>query len=324
MSDTHAGHKELSFVVTFSHPHTGATAHVQEETHPIQQAAEMFAAGVAKRTHGELNIKLFPTSTLYSQQETIEKTMRGILDISAFTQGILDKYVNVLAMVMLPFLFDGYAHAYRVLDGAFAEWSASLLRQKQLAFLSNWEWGFRHLTNNVRPIHVPADLKGLNIRMPLRETNIRMFLEVCEATPVELDLCDVHEALKQNRADGQENPLEVLYRFKFYEVQKYLSLTHHSYNCMMHVMSLKSWNKLPPEQQHIVQDESRKAGDFLRRAIRDDERQLLEKLRAKGMLIVEPDIAAFRAMTQPAYQSVKNFVGADVFEKFMRLVEQER
>ena len=315
------GRKELSFMVLFSGSQDDSAA----EVHPIRQAASIFAESVERRTDGEVTVKIHSVNTLYTQQETLEKAARGIIDMGMATQGALDKYVNTFALVMMPFLYDGYEHAYRVLDGPFKEWVAPLLEQQNMIYLANWEWGFRNITNNVRPIQTPDDVKGLKVRTPPGEAELRAVMEACGADVTEIDLPDLHAALERGSIDGEENPLEVIYRFKFYEVQKYLSLTRHVYNCMVHVMSLRTWKKLTNDQQQVLLEESQKAGNFLRQAIQAEEKKLLTSLQGKGMEIIEsPEIPAFRAVMEPAYTRMQEYVGEENVEKFMEMVESLR
>ncbi len=315
------GRKDLSFLVLFS----GSRGELEFEVHPIQTAAAMFAKAVERRTKGEIRVTVHPINTLYSQSETLEKTARGIIDMCTATQGVLDKYVKAFALVMMPFIYDGYDHVYRVLDGPFKDWVAPLLEKEKLVFLADWEWGFRNITNNVRPVDSSNDVKGLRLRTPPGEQNLRAVMEACGATVTEIALPDLYEALEQGIVDGEENPVEVIYRFKLYEVQKYLSLTHHVYNCMVHIMSLKTWEKLTPEQQQIITEESKKAGDFFRKAIRNEEVDLIKKLKEKGMeIITNPDIAAFRAAIRPAYKRIAEYAGEENVKNFMNMVELTR
>jgi tripartite ATP-independent transporter DctP family solute receptor len=313
--------RELSFVVLFS----GERDDRSSEVHPIQQAAAMFAEAVERRTNGEITVQVHSVHTLYSQLETLEKAVRGIIDMCTATQGVLDKYVKVFALVMMPFIYDGYDHVYRVLDGPFKEWVAPLLEKEKLVFLADWEWGFRNITNNVRPVNSANDVKGLKLRIPPGEQNLRAVMEACGATVTEIALPDLYEALEQGIVDGEENPVEVIYRFNLYEVQKYLSLTRHVYNCMVHVMNLKAWNKLTPEQQQILTEESQKAGNFLRKAIQTEEIDLLKKLKEKGMeIIISPDIKTFRAMMEPAYKQIGAYIGEENVKNFMEMVNAAR
>jgi TRAP-type C4-dicarboxylate transport system substrate-binding protein len=135
---------------------------------------------------------------------------------------------------------------------------------------------------------------------------------------------ELYMALKQGVVDGQENPLAVIYHFKIYEVQKYLALTRHVYNSMVHVMSLKTRKKLTPYQQKVILEESKRAGDFFRKAIQDEEADLIKKLKEKGMVITKPDISKFRAVMDPAYERIGKYAGEENVEIFRKMVDAAR
>jgi tripartite ATP-independent transporter DctP family solute receptor len=297
--------------------------HYAAETHPGHKAAVMFAKALEKRTNGELTVKIYPANALGSPPEVLEQNKLGVIDMSLPTQGALDKYVKAFAVVMLPFVYDGYEHAYRVLDGPFMDWVAPMLEKENLVFLSNWEWGFRNITNKIRPVNTPEDVKGLKIRVP-PEIQLQAAMEACGAVVTKIAFPELYMALKQGVVDGQENPLAVIYHFKLYEVQKYLALTRHVYNSMVHVMSRKTWEKLTPYQQKVVLEESKRAGTFFRNAIQEEEADLIEKLKAEGMEITKPDIAAFRAVMGPAYERIGEYAGEDNVKRFMKMVEDAR
>lgn len=298
-------------------------AHYAEESHPAHQACLMFAEAVKDRTHGAITVKIYPNNALGSPPEILEQNKLGAIDMSLPTQGALDKYVKPFSVVMLPFVFDGYEHAWRVLDGPFMKWTAPMLESQNLVFLSNWEWGFRNVTNNVRPVYSPADMKGLKMRTP-PEIQLQAAMEACGAVVTKIAFNELYNALKQGVVDGEENPLAVIYHFKFYEVQKYLALTHHVYNSMVHVMSKATWDKLTPEQQVIIKEESRRAGQWFRHTMVKEEASLVDKLKEKGMVITHPEIAKFRAAMKPAYERIGEYAGKENVEKFLKMVEEER
>ncbi len=297
--------------------------HYAAETHPGHKATLMFADAVKKRTGGAITCKIYPANQLGSPPEVLEQNVLGAIDMSLPTQGALDKYVKAFAVVMLPFVYDGYDHVYRVLDGPFMDWLAPELEKENLVFLSNWEWGFRNITNRVRPVYTPDDVKGLKLRTP-PEIQLQAAMEACGAVVTKIAFPELYMALKQGVVDGQENPLAVIYHFKIYEVQKYLALTRHVYNSMVHVMSLKTWKKLTPYQQKVILEESKRAGNFFRQAIQDEEADLIKNLKGKGMVITEPDISKFRAVMDPAYERRGKYAGEESVAKFREMVEAVR
>jgi tripartite ATP-independent transporter DctP family solute receptor len=297
--------------------------HYAAETHPGHKATLMFADAVAKRTGGAVTVKIYPNNALGSPPEVLEQNKMGAIDMSLPTQGALDKYVREFSVVMMPFVYDGYEHCWRVLDGPFMDWVAPKLEKQNLVFLSNWEWGFRNVTNNQRPVTTPADMKGLKVRTP-PELQLQAAMEACGAVVTKIAFPELYQALKQGVVDGQENPLAVIYHFKIYEVQKHLALTRHVYNSMVHVMSKTSWDKLNKDQQQIVQEESRKAGQWFRDEMVKEEKDLVQKLKDKGMAVTEPDIAQFRGAMKPAYERIGEYAGKENIDKYLKMVEEAR
>ena len=297
--------------------------HFANAEHAGNKAVLMFADGVAKRTNGEITVESYPNNELGNPPEVLEQNIFGVIDMSLPTQGQLAKYSKKFGCVMLPFAYDGYDHAYRVLDGPFLEWADKDLRDAGLIFLSNWEWGFRNLTNSVRPINKPDDVKGLKIRTPPELSN-QSAMEALGATVQTIGFSELPMALKQGVVDGQENPVSVIYAFKIYETQKYLAMTGHTYNSMVHVLSKKTWDKLSFRQQQIIRVESKKAGDFMRKTLRDAEADKIGKLEKLGMSVTRPNVALFKAKMGPAYERMKASVGASNLKYFLKIVEQEK
>ncbi len=297
--------------------------HFAADSHPGNIASKMFADAVEKRTNGQIKITIYPNNALGSPPEVLEQNILGAVDMSLPTQGQLGKYSQKFNCVMLPFIYDSYAHADKVLDGKFIPWATPDLEAAGLVFLSNWEWGFRNLTNNVRPVNNPADVKGLKIRTP-PELPTQAAMEALGAVVATINFNELQMALKQGVVDGQENPVAVIYSNKLYETQKYLAMTGHNYNTMVHVISKKVWDQLTPEQKTIVKEESKKAGDWMKKAVRDDEANQLKQLKESGMEITYPDKAKFKAMMGPAYDRMKPIAGEENIKVFMKMVDEAR
>ena len=132
------------------------------------------------------------------------------------TQGQLDKYDKAFAAIMLPFIFNGPADAFPILDGPAMDWLAPLAEKQGFVLLRNWDYGFRNVTNSVRPINGPDDVKGLKIRTP-PELQIQASMEALGASVQAIDFKELYLALSQKLVDGEENPIAVIYFNKFYE-----------------------------------------------------------------------------------------------------------
>ena len=295
--------------------------HFAADSHPGNLASKMFAEGVEKRTNGQIKVTIYPNNALGSPPEVLEQNILGAVDMSLPTQGQLGKYSKKFNCVMLPFAFKDYAQADKVLDGPFLKWAVPDLDKAGLVFLSNWEWGFRNLTNSKRPVKVPADVKGLKIRTP-PELPTQAAMEALGAVVATINFNELQMALKQGVVDGQENPIAVIYSNKIYETQKYLTMTGHNYNTMVHVISKKTWDRLTPEQQKIVREESKKAGDWMRKSLREAEASQIKELQKLGMQVTTPDKAKFKALMKPAYDRMAAIAGEDNIKAFTKMVDQ--
>ncbi|HUN98001.1 MAG TPA: TRAP transporter substrate-binding protein [Bradyrhizobium sp.] len=296
-------------------------AHFAEEGHPANIAAKQFASQVEKRTNGAIKIAIFPNNQLGGPPEQAQQIKLGTIDMGLPTQGQLDKYDKAFATIELPFIFNGREDAYPILDGPAMEWLAPLAEKQGFVLLRNWEYGFRNVTNSVRPINTPDDMKGLKIRTP-PELQIQAAMEALGAVVTAIAFPELYLALSQKVVDGEENPIAVIYFNKIAEVQKHLALTQHVYNNMIHTVGVNSWKRLTPEQQTIFREESKSAGELMRKLIADAESDQLDKLQKAGMQLTRPDLAPFRAKMEPAYKRIADYAGADNVKKFRDIVQK--
>ena len=296
--------------------------HFASDTHPCGIAAQQFKANVEKRTNGEVKIALFGNNTLGSPPEVLEQVMLGAVDMSLSGQDQLAKHLPFYDVISTPFAFKDYATADKIIDGDFKTWAEPELAKKGLVHLSDWEWGFRQLTNSKKPVVVPADLKGMKIRTPPAFA-YQAFVEAAGGNAVTIAFSELVMAMKQGVVDGQENPIGTIYDLKLYETQKYMSILNYTYSSMVHIVNKKSWDKLSPEQQKIVAEESAAAAKLARKTLRDNETVQLKDLETtKGIVVARPDLGPWKAAMGPAWDKVKSRVGAENFKRFMEMVDK--
>ena len=295
--------------------------HYNAETHPMHKAALQFKANVEKRTNGELQIQIYPNNTLGSPPEILEQARNGVIDIAVPTSGQLDKYDKAFAALMLPFAFSDLDHARRAMDGPMLGWLDPLAQKAGFEIVGVWEYGFRNLTNNKLPINSPADVKGLKIRTP-PEIQLSAAMAALGANVQKIGFPELYLALSQGVVDGEENPVATIASAKFYEVQKYLSLTQHTYQAIYQVVNLGTWKKLTPDQQKIIKEEGAAAGKLTRELLQGQEKGLIEMLKSKGMQVTEPNLAPFKAAMGPANAEISKYAGADNVAKFQKYVEE--
>lgn len=321
--------KKIVLAVLMAFGATGAQSavelklgHFASDTHPCGIAAKQFKENVEKRTNGEVKISLFGNNALGSPPDVLEQVLLGVVDMSLSGQDQLAKHLPFYDTISTPFAFKDYETADKVIDGEFKTWASAELLKKGLVHVSDWEWGFRQLTNSKKPVLVPADMKGMKIRTPPAFA-YQAFVEAAGGNVVTIAFAELVIAMKQGVVDGQENPVGTIYDLKLYETQKYMSILNYTYSSMVHVVNKKSWDKLTPEQQKILAEESNTAARQARKTLRDNEATQLKDLEAtKGMVIARPDLGPWKAAMGPAWDKVKTRVGADNFKRFMEIVEK--
>lgn len=275
--------------------------------HPENVGARKIKELIEAAAGDEVEVRVFIGSQIGDQRTMVENLRNGVLEMTWVTTGFFGSYEPILNVLESGFLFRDSQHSYKVFDGPIGEEVKGLVNKHGVKVLGFYEAGMRHLTNNVRPIMTPADLKGLKIRTPQAKYHLNT-LKYMGANPVAMSFSELYTAMQQGVVDGQENPVSNIYNAKFYEVNKYIALTGHLHLTHMVMYSEKLWNKLPAKLQAIVQKAVVDSQEFQRAAVRNDDATLLAKLEEKGMQVSRPDRAAFRAAVLPLRdEAVKEF-----------------
>ena len=257
-------------------------------------AALKFAELVKTRSNGEVEVAVFAGSTLGSDQQMINLTRGGSIDgvISGSTN--FNGIVAQTAALELPFLFRDSEHAYKVLDGRIGQGLLDDLGKHNLKGLAYFENGWRVLTNNKRPVITPEDAKGLKIRSTPSPFHIQAF-QLLGMNPSPLAISELYGALETRAFDAQEHPLPVFWSSKFYEVQKYATLTNHAYSPSIAVMGKARFDALPAGLQKVLVDAARDAAAWQRQFNANETRRIVADLKKSGMQVVEqPDMTPFR------------------------------
>lgn len=256
--------------------------------------AEKFKELIEKKSGGEVSVTIFHSSALGNETEILQQIQMGTIQMGVITGGPFDTFDPIVRVINYPFLFKDYDQVDKILDGPLGQEILNSLESSSFKGLCFSENGFRNLTNNRRPVKTPADVDGLKIRV-MDSAMHQAIWKTLGANPTPMPW-PIYTELEQGVIDGQENPLWVMEVYKFYEVQKYMTLTRHVYSPHIDVASLSWWNTLQPDMQSTIRQAMIDAALFQRTDNRERNAERLRMLREKGMQIVEdPDIAAFRA-----------------------------
>ena len=281
--------------------------------HPENVGCRYFEKLVEERTDGKVDVQLYDQGQLGAHKDYLEGLRMGTIEITMVGIGELSAYEPILGLFDLPYLYDSPDQAYRAVEGPLFEKLKGLTDKHDFKILAFWEAGTRHITNNVRPINTPEDLKGLKIRVPTAKVSVDTF-NTFGANASPLAFTELYMALQQGVYDGQENPLSNIYASKFYEVQHYLSLTGHQFLIHVFMYSNKLWDKLPEDIQKVVQEAAKEAALYQRYVVHEEDANLLAVLKEKGMEVNKADADAFREAAKPLYDKYIEEYGSEAKE----------
>ncbi|MFT3717731.1 TRAP transporter substrate-binding protein [Pseudorhodoferax sp.] len=268
--------------------------HAVNTTDGQHAAALKMAELVKERTKGDVVITVFPSSTLGTDSAMISGARGGTIDIVSSGASNYNGIVPNTAAFELPFVFRSAQHAYAVLDGPIGSGVLEEFSAQRLKGLAYWENGWRAFTNSKRPIRTPEDAKGLKIRSTPNPYHIQAF-KLLGMNPSPLAIAELYSALETGAFDAQEHPINVTLSAKFYEVQKYLTVSNHIYSPLILVMNKAKYDALPPEYQAIVVEAAREAARFQRALNASNAGQWVDELKKAGMQVVEQvDMAPFQ------------------------------
>ena len=290
-------------------------AHAAPETDLQQELATFFAEKVAERTDGEVKVDIFPHGQLGNDQQMITGVRSGIIDIEMSGLNNFEGLIPEVGGVLLPYIFTGRDHAYKVLDGEVGQALEAKFPKFGMKALGFPENGFRNITNSRKPIREPEDVKGLKIRTN-DSTALNQMFALLGANPQPLPVAELYTALETGVVDAQEHPITITHSFHYDEVQKYLSMTEHSYAMLVIVMNANKFNSLTPEQQKIIDQTAADAVDYERQLSIKKEGKILSDLAERGMEInKDVDKAAFQKAVRGTWDTYVKKFGDDTIKK---------
>lgn len=293
----------VAFVPAPAHAKTAIKlAHVCAETDIFHIQSLKFKELVEQRTNSDIEIQIFPNKQLGGKEtDLISMVQMGVIGLAVITCGPITTFDPMFGILDMPFLFTGTDQAYKVLDGPIGERFLKSLAKVNITGLAFGERGFRNVSNNLKPIDKPSDLKGIKIRVMESPVYIQLF-KTLGANPVPMGWGDVYTALQQGVIDAQENPPSVIEAFKIYEVQKYYSLTGHSYAGNVIMMNEGVLNGFSPEVRKVFIDSAKEASAYERKVNNESENKIIETLKGRGMKINDVDRTLFQEMTRSVYE----------------------
>jgi TRAP-type transport system periplasmic protein len=276
------------------------------KAHSFTQALEIFAKLIDKKTEGRYTIKIFHSAQLGGEQEMQQMTTIGSVEMAV--TGVLNSYEPLFSVFEMPYLYRDREHVLKVNNSDIIMDVSTLLHNKGLHLLGFYENGFRNITNSIRPVNTPEDMRNLLIRTPENLAQIET-IKALGAIPTPMSFSELYTALIQGVVDGQENPLQNIWSGRLYEAQKYLAVTHHIYNSAYVIMNREFWLSLDLKDQQIFKECMLESTlwQLAYMEYRDDE--LIRLMQDEGMEFTYPDMAEFEKACEPAYEALYRQLG---------------
>jgi tripartite ATP-independent transporter DctP family solute receptor len=300
--------------------------HGTPTTSTLHQGAEKFKSEVEKRSGGSIKVDIYHSGQIGHDRQLIESMQLGEVDMAIPSTTNVAPFVKEMFITDYFFLFRNAQEAYTILDGPAGQALDKAVTKKALVGLGFMENGFRHISNNLHPIRVPADTKGVKIRIAENPIQVTAWKGI-GASPTPMNWGEIFTSLQQGTLDGQECSLSLFYDTHFFEAQKYLSLTGHIYSPFSVLMSAETFQKLDDAQKQAVRESAKVAISFQRELNQAAEKIALKKVQEGGIkvttLTVE-EMQPFVKATQPAIPMVKEKSGDEIFNLFMSEIEDYR
>ena len=286
------------------------------EGHPAVAGMKAFAESVAVKSGGKIKVQLFLNGALGSDQAVVSSIKGGTIEMAVMNSGILASEVKALEVFDFPFMFSNEKEADAIADGPIGQKMHAMLQDKGIVGLSYWELGFRSITNSKRPLNKVEDIEGLKLRVIPNAINVD-WVKALGANPTPLPFPEVYAAMEQKAIDGQENPVSVIAANKFWEVQKYVTLTNHQYNPQSVIFSKKVWDSLSAAEKKIIDDSADAAAKNQRAQSRAALAANLELLKKNGMIVSQfsaAEVSKLRDKMKPVIDKHSAAVGPVVAE----------
>ena len=264
-------------------------------THSVNVRLKEAIEAIAAETGGKVTINLFPNNQLGSDTDMMTQLRSGALELATMPGTVMSTLIPTASLTGVGFAFTNYDKVWAAMDGEVGKFIRGNIEKVGLTpFEAVWDNGFRQITSSTRPIKAPEDLANFKIRVPVVPLWVAMF-SAFGAAPVSIPLNEAYSALQTKIADGQENPLALIESAKFYEVQKFCSLTNHSWDGFWLISSGKVWKTLPKDVQEVLQKHfnagAKKQRDDIVRANVDYQKTL----ESKGLTFNTTNAEAFQA-----------------------------
>ncbi|MBN8533399.1 MAG: TRAP transporter substrate-binding protein [Rhizobiales bacterium] len=296
------------------------------QDHPVGNGVAKMTACLATKSGGKMKLQAFWGGALGGDLQATQALRSGTQEMVITSTSPLIGILPDLGVFDLPFLFGNEKEADAILDGEFGKYISDKMPGVGLVNLSYWENGFRNLTNSKKPVEKPEDFAGLKVRVMQNNIFLDTFKTV-GANAIPMAFQEVFAALETKAIDGQENPFVTIDTSKFYEVQRFLSVTRHAYTPFMVLYSKSLFDQLSADEKKALTDCAAEGQAEQRKVSRAQGETALANLTKQGMrinLISPEQQARMREVVKPVYERAKPVVGAETVDRMQAALAKVR
>ena len=300
--------------------------HAMPESHPQATAMNKFAELAGKYTNNNVQIKVFHSALLGSDEKMLQAVQSGTQEFYMGTLQPLSTRIKEIQVWDLPFLFANTKEVYAVLDGPSMKKIFKQMEPTGLIGLTYTGIGFRNLSNSKHPVAKLEDIKGLKIRVMANPVALETW-KTLEANAVPMAFSEVFTALEIKAIDGQENPLIHMYANKMQEVQKFISLTNHVYTTVAIVASKKFWDGLSDADKQGLQKAATEAGLLQRQLLDEGDKEVVAKFEKAGVkvnAVSAEELKRIQDKLKPVTAKFAPQIGEDFLKEFTAEINKAR
>ena len=290
--------------------------HSTPAVHPFHKHALAVAERIGNETNGRMKLNVFPNSQLGGDNDLLSQVRSGAIEVCQPAGQILASILPLTAINGMGFAFDGYDKVWRAMDGELGKFvRAQVTAKVNLVPMERiWDLGFRQITNSIKPIKSAADLAGMKLRVPGAPSLVSLF-KALGTHPVSMQFGEVYTSLQTKVVDGQENPMSIIDAGKFYEVQKFCSLTNHVWDGHWITFNRAAWDRLPDDVKTVVARAFNEGALAQRAELAELNKTLQADLEKKGLTFNTAETQSFRDLLGKAgfYKEWHDKLGNEVW-----------
>jgi tripartite ATP-independent transporter DctP family solute receptor len=279
--------------------------HGLDQSHPVHQGMAYMGERLFEKSGGTMRIDIYPSQQLGSERECLELLQIGSLGMTKVSASVLESFVPEFTVFGLPYVFTSEEHRFQVLEGDIGRDMLEAMRPYWLKGLTYYDAGSRSFYTTNRPVHEPADLQGLKIRVQESATAMRM-VRMLGGSPTPISWGELYTALQQGVVDGAENNPPSFFLSRHYEVARFYTINEHTAVPDVLVMSSRVWDSLSEQQQRWVLEAAEESAEHQKHLWQAATQEAIDAVKAAGVEVIYPDRTPFAERVADIFDAYRN------------------